>query len=254
MAQGPEIKVRPRSKWKDLAVILRNRLVTGIIVALPVVATVTLLSWAVNAIDNLVYRLLPNVAEPQSFLGVRIPGFGVIVAVILLIFLGSLARNIFGKSLIKSFEAALLRLPVVSNVYNFVKQIVGVISRNNDDAFKEVCLIEYPKVGTWAIGFVTAELRGAPSQHLEDRHACVFVPTTPNPTSGFLLFARREDIKILDMTVEEGAKLIISGGMVTSNDDLDDVIDELTDEDEPELTLPSLIRRRNPAQTDTGAA
>lgn len=253
MTQGVEIKVKPRSRWRDLAVILRNRLVTGIIVALPVVATVTLLSWAINAIDNLVYRLLPNVAEPQSFLGVRIPGFGVIVAIILLILLGSLARNIFGKSLIKSFEAALLRLPVVSNIYNFVKQVVSVVSRNNEDAFKEVCLIEYPKAGIWAIGFVTAELRGAPKQHLIEEYACVFVPTTPNPTSGFLLFARRADIKILDMTVEEGAKLIISGGMVTSNDDLEDVVDELTEQDEPELTLPSLVRRRNPARKGTEA-
>ena len=249
-----EIKVRRRARWASLAVILRNRLVTGIILALPIVATVTLLSWVVNAIDNLVYRLLPNVAEPQTFLGVRIPGFGVLVAVILLIALGSFARNIFGKSLIRSVEAAVLRLPVVSNIYNFVKQIVGVLSRNSDKAFKEVCLIEYPKEGIWAIGFVTADLQGAPKAHLQDEYACVFVPTTPNPTSGFLLFARREDIKILDMTAEEGAKLIISGGMVTDGNSVDDVIEELTHERDPDLNLPSLRRRRDPAPSETAAA
>jgi len=222
----PEIKVKPR-RAAGWVVTMRNRLVTGIIVALPIVATVTLLSWFINTIDEAVLRIIPSAAEPQTYLGFKIPGFGVVIATILLILLGSLARNIFGKSVIRSIEAALLRLPVVSNIYNFVKQIVGVFSRNKEAAFKEVCLLEYPRPGLWAVGFITADLEGAPAVHLTDGYACVFVPTTPNPTSGFLLFSKREDLQILDMTAEEGAKLIISGGMVTSNDELSEITDEI---------------------------
>ena len=212
------IKVR-RRRWRRFVRTARNRLVTGIIVALPIVATMTLLSWFINVIDRAVLRVVPNAAEPQSFLGFSIPGFGVVIAVVLLILLGSLARNIVGSTMIRSIEGAMLRLPVVSNIYNFVKQVVGVFSQNREDAFKEVCLIEYPKAGIWAIGFITTRLKGAPAAHLREGYVCVFVPTTPNPTSGFLLFAKRDELKILDMTAEEGAKLIISGGIVSGIDD-----------------------------------
>ena len=109
-------------------------------------------------------------------------------------------------------------MPVVSPVYNAVKQIVTTVAEQKDRAFRDVCLLEYPRPGLWAIGFVTADLAGAPAKVLPKGHVCVFVPTTPNPTSGFLLFSKEEDIKILDMTPEEGAKMIISGGMVSSND------------------------------------
>ena len=222
-----EIKVRRRQRKRSFFAVMRNRLVTGIIVALPIVATVTVLTWFVGKVDAAILRILPGFAEPITYLGVNIPGFGLIVAAFLLILLGALARNIFGRSMIRAFEGALLRLPVVSSIYNFVKQIVAVFSRNSETAFKEVCLLEYPRRGLWAVGFITADLEGAPADHLEGGYACVFVPTTPNPTSGFLLFARREELKILDMSAEEGAKLIISGGMVTSNEELDDLTEEL---------------------------
>ena len=241
-----EIKVRPRRN--SFLLTLRNRLVTGIIVALPIVATVTLLSWAIRRIDNAVLTLLPSAAEPQTWFGFQIPGFGVVIAIILLIGLGSLTRNILGRSVIRGVETALLRLPVVSGIYNFVKQIVGVFSRNQDEAFKEVCLIEYPRKGLWAVGFITTDLRGAPADHLADGYACVFVPTTPNPTSGFLLFAKREELTILDMTAEEGAKLIISGGIVSNNEELSDITDEI----DGIPSRPSKARRRNPAPSDTG--
>lgn len=94
------------------------------------------------------------------------------------------------------------------------------VAAQRDNAFQEVCLLEYPRPGLWAVGFITSDLKGAPYEKLGDGYVCVFVPTTPNPTSGFLLFSKREDLKILDMTPEEGAKMIISGGMVSSNDEL----------------------------------
>ena len=223
---------RTKSRRKALLRRMRVHLVTGIVVAIPIVATITVLAWFVNRVDAAVLRLLPGFAEPITYLGFNIPGFGLVIAALLLIGLGVLARNLFGRSMIRAFESLLLRLPVVSSIYNFTKQIVGVFSRNSDTAFKEVCLIEYPRPGLWAVGFITADLAGAPASHLSGDYACVFVPTTPNPTSGFLLFCERSQLRILDMSAEEGAKLIISGGMVTSNEELEDITDELLVEDE----------------------
>jgi uncharacterized membrane protein len=123
-------------------------------------------------------------------------------------------------------ERIVARLPIVSNIYGALKQIVNVVAAQKDTAFKEVCLLEYPRPGLWAVGFITSDLKGAPKSHLEPGHVCVFVPTTPNPTSGFLLFSKRSDLKILDMTPEEGVKLIISGGMVASNNEGVDPVEE----------------------------
>jgi len=246
----PDIKVksrrrRNRRKRKRLIVDLRNRLVTGLVIALPIIATVMVMAWIINGIDDMVFRLIPNTAEPRLY-GYRVPGVGVIIAVVLLILLGGFARNIFGRSMIRTFERAMLRLPIVSNLYNFIRQVVGVFSQNKEDSFNEVCLIEYPRPGLWAVGFITTDLKGAPASHLKDGYACVFVPTTPNPTSGFLLFAKREDLTLLDMSPEEGAKLIISGGMVTSNDELSDLTEEIPDGRDP--NQPSSVRRRRPAR------
>lgn len=197
---------------------IRNRFFTGVIIALPIVATVMVLSWIVQKIDNNVLGLIPTQWNPKTYLGFDIPGLGLIVSIILLFLLGVIASNFIGNSVIKAGERLLARVPVVSPVYNSLKQIVTTVAQQKDRAFRDVCLLEYPRPGLWAIGFVTADLAGAPSEVLPDGYVCVFVPTTPNPTSGFLLFSKEEDIKILDMTPEEGAKMIISGGMVSSND------------------------------------
>lgn len=201
----------------------RNRFFTGVIVAIPVVATFLAVSWVVTKIDQNVFALVPDSLNPKTYLGFSIPGFGLIVSTILLFLLGIVASNFIGKSLIKSGEGLLDRVPVVSPIYNSLKQIVQTVAAQKDRAFRDVCLIEYPKKDVWAIGFVTADLSGPPAQALGDDMVCVFVPTTPNPTSGFLLFVQKDSIQILDMTPEEGAKMIISGGMVSGaqNDLLD---------------------------------
>ena len=153
--------------------------------------------------------------------------------------LGIIASNFIGKSLIKSGENLLNRVPVVSSVYNSLKQIVQTVAAQKDRAFRDVCLIEYPKKDVWAIGFVTADLTGEPANALGDDMVCVFVPTTPNPTSGFLLFVKKDSIQILDMTPEEGAKMIISGGMVSGSESIDFEADEnLTSQVKP--PIPSL--------------
>ena len=196
---------------------IRNRFFTGVIVALPIAATFLAVSWIVTKIDANVFRIIPARLNPETYIGFAIPGLGLIISVILLFLLGIIASNFIGKSLIKSGESLLNRVPVVSSVYNSLKQIVQTVADQKDRAFRDVCLIEYPKKDVWAIGFVTADLTGEPARALGDDMVCVFVPTTPNPTSGFLLFVKKESIQILDMTPEEGAKMIISGGMVSGS-------------------------------------
>jgi len=195
----------------------RNRFFTGVIIAIPIVTTLLVVSWVVTNIDENVFRIIPDRLNPETYLGFAIPGLGLIISVILLFLLGIVASNFIGKSLIKSGENLLDRVPVVSPVYNSLKQIVQTVAAQKDRAFRDVCLIEYPKKDVWAIGFVTADLSGEPAKALGDDMVCVFVPTTPNPTSGFLLFVHKDTIQILDMTPEEGAKMIISGGMVSSS-------------------------------------
>lgn len=212
---------KPKDKEKGrLLRWVRNRFFTGLILALPILATVWGVSWIVQSIDNNVLRVLPKEWNPETYIGVDIPGAGLIIALFGLFILGVLAQNFIGNAVISAGERLVGRVPVVSNIYNALKQIVTTVAEQKDRAFRDVCLIEYPRPGLWAIGFVTADLSGAPKKYLKKGYVCVFVPTTPNPTSGFLLFSKETDIKILDMTPEEGAKMIISGGMVSSNADL----------------------------------
>lgn len=199
---------------------VRNRFFTGVIIALPIIATVFGVTWIVQKIDNNVLRFLPDPWNPKTYLGFDIPGLGLIISIVLLFLLGVIASNFIGNSVIKAGERLLARVPVVAPVYNALKQIVTTVAQQKDRAFRDVCLLEYPRKGLYAIGFVTADLSGAPAEKLPEGYVCVFVPTTPNPTSGFLLFVKETDIEILDMTPEEGAKMIISGGMVSSNDAL----------------------------------
>lgn len=213
---------------------LRNRFFTGVIIALPIAVTIWLMTWFIQVVDEQILSLLPDAWNPnksiKTMTGISIPGFGLILAVVALWMLGVLASNFIGTAIIRFGERLLARVPLVSNIYNALKQIVTTMAEQKDRAFRDVCLIEYPRPGLWAVGFVTADLKGPPREHLDSSYVCVFVPTTPNPTSGFLLFSKREDIKILNMTPEEGVKMIISGGMVTSNDDLKIVAENIEEE------------------------
>lgn len=202
-----------------IVVAIRNSFFTGVVVALPIVATIMLITWFVDMVDNKVKPLLPTKYIPEWV--TAIPGLGILVAVVALWMLGALASNFFGSQLLRFGENLVNRVPLVRNIYNTLKQVVVTVAHQNDRAFKDVCLIEYPRKGTWAIGFVTTDLKGAPADVLKDDYVCVFVPTTPNPTSGFLLFLERSEVTILDMSPEEGAKMIISAGMVASNEELE---------------------------------
>ena len=205
---------------------LRNRFIAGVLVALPIVAIFWLISNLIGAIDNAVWSIIPPNLDPANYFD--FPFFwlvSVVLAFLGLTFLGIIVSNQIGNRVLKAGEAVLARVPVIAPIYNGIKQILNTIAQQKDRAFRDVCLVEYPRKGLWAIGFVTADLSGAPKAQLaydEKDYVCVFVPTTPNPTSGFLLFVPMEELIILDMTPEEGAKMIISGGMVSSNESLEE--------------------------------
>ena len=219
--QPDSLEVTEKSK-PGLFRSMRNSLITGLVIALPIGATIWLISAFVRFVDKFVLEWLPPAWNPNTYIhemiGFNVPGTGLLIAIIALFFLGVLASNFIGTSILRFGERLLGRVPFVSNVYNGLKQIVGTVAQSDEQNFKEVCLIEYPRPGLWAIGFITSPLKGAPLKHLSKDYVSIFVPTTPNPTSGFLLFSKRSDVKILDMTPEEGAKMIISGGIVSNED------------------------------------
>jgi len=219
-----ENDVTPEKEKPGFFRLLRNRFFTGLIIALPLAATVWVITSFVTFVDEKVWNLLPKELNPgphlENLIGFNIPGIGLIVVVVALFLLGVIASNFIGGSVLRFGERILERVPFVRNLYGGLKQIVNTVAKSDERNFKEVCLVEYPRPGLWAIGFVTADLKGAPTKHLKGDYVSIFVPTTPNPTSGFLLFSKRKDIKVLDMTPEEGAKMIISGGIVSNDEKL----------------------------------
>ena len=203
------------SLWRQI----RNNFIYGVIVTLPIVAPLWLVIFVVRKTDEVVKPIIPEIWNPDTYLPFSIPGLGLLTSIIALFVLGTLAKNFFGRTIIRTGERILGRVPVISNMYTAGKQIVATISQQKDRSFTEVCLLEYPRKGLWVVGFVSSVVRGAPAEHLPKGYVNVFVPTTPNPTSGVLVMLPRKDIKVLDMTTEEGAKLIISAGLVSSTED-----------------------------------
>ncbi|MGM0583363.1 MAG: DUF502 domain-containing protein [Pseudomonadota bacterium] len=206
---------RPRrSYWQRW----RANFLTGLVIVAPVVLTLYLVWTFVTFVDDSIVPLVPAAYHPRAWLGWDLPGFGLIVFIVFTAIVGALTKNLFGRQLVIMAERWVDRMPVVRSIYNGVKQIVEtVLSQSGGTSFKQACLIEYPRRGIWSIAFISTETRGEISARVsgEDGMVSVFLPTTPNPTSGFLLFVPREDIVTLDMTVEEAAKLIISAGLVS---------------------------------------
>jgi uncharacterized membrane protein len=198
--------------------LLRRWFLAGILVSAPIMLTVYITWLLINLIDNYAAALIPERLNPQTYLPVYIPGIGIFLSIIVILFIGFLTTNLFGRTMIRVGENMLGRLPVVRSVYGATKQIMETVMARQSDAFREVILIEYPRRGIWVIGFVTGTTKGEVQNISKENLINIFVPTTPNPTSGFLLFMPREDVISLDMDVEEAVKMVISGGIVTPND------------------------------------
>ncbi|MEQ8736343.1 MAG: DUF502 domain-containing protein [Rhodospirillaceae bacterium] len=197
---------------------LRNYFLTGILVTAPLVITFYAAYVVVSFIDNTVTGLLPDTYNPNTYLPFSVPGVGLIVLFTTLVVIGFLTANFLGRLLIKWGEMLLERMPVIRNVYSAIKQIFETILKSQSTAFRDVVLVEYPRKGLWCIGFVSGTTKGEVQNLTADEMVNVFLPTTPNPTSGFLLFVPRKDMTKLHMTVEEGIKMVVSGGIITPPD------------------------------------
>jgi uncharacterized membrane protein len=194
---------------------LKGYFLTGLLVVVPVAMTFLVIRWLVHFMDDTLTSVLPEVLRPEELYGLPVPGVGLVATLLLILLIGVLAANIFGRSLVNFYERLVDRVPFVKGVYTLFKQVSDTMLKRDRGAFRKVVLIEYPRLGIWAVAFVTGVSEGEVQQITPKKLVNVFVPTTPNPTSGFYILVPVEDMIELSMTVEEAFKLIISGGMVT---------------------------------------
>lgn len=192
---------------------LRSWFLTGLLVTAPVLLTLYITWLFVDIIDGWVADLLPPAFRETIYSS--IPGVGLIIGALAITVIGALAAGIFGRWIIRTGEGLLNRMPIVGTIYGAVKQILETVLASQSDAFRDVVLVEYPRKDLWVIGFVTGSTKGEVRDTIPDETVNVFVPTTPNPTSGFLLFCPKNQLKYLDMSVEDAVKLVVSGGIVT---------------------------------------
>lgn len=201
-----------------IAARLRNYFFAGILVTAPIGLTIYLVWLFVGVVDGWVTPLIPARYNPATYLPFGVPGFGLIVAIVGLILIGALTSNLAGRLFLRMSDRLLARMPVVRGLYSAIKQLTETIFGSRSTAFRQVVLIEYPRRGIWGMAFITGVTEGEVQELTDTEVVNVFVPTTPNPTSGFLLFVPRRDVVILNMTVEEGIKMVISGGIVSPPD------------------------------------
>jgi uncharacterized membrane protein len=194
---------------------LRAYFLAGILITAPVSITFYLAYLFISFVDARVTPLIPMRFNPETYLPFALPGLGLFVVVIGLTFIGAVTAGFFGRMVVRFYEGLLARMPVVRNIYSALKQIIETVLAQQSNAFRQAVLVEYPRRGIWAIGFLTGETKGEVQQRTDRPMINVFLPTTPNPTSGFLLFVPYKDVIELDMTVEEAIKMVISGGIVT---------------------------------------
>lgn len=202
---------------------LRNHFVTGLVVVGPLAITVYIARGFLDWVDATVKPLIPAAWNPDSYLPFAVPGFGLLVALIGLTVLGATTASLVGRTLLSYGEDLVGHLPFVRPVYKTLKQIFETFVSNRDQSFREVALIEWPRAGVWSLVFVSgaakaevaARLSAARPEVAVDDWITVFIPTTPNPTGGYIMFLPRSEVRVLDMTPEDAAKFIISGGIVT---------------------------------------
>ena len=219
----PHGNIKKRQSWASS---LRSNFLTGLIIIAPMTLTAWLMWSVVGWIDSRVWSIVPDTYQPHRYVQtlyniqlndqIDIRGVGLVVFLAFTIFVGWLGKGFVGRSLLRYGESLVERMPVVRTVYGSVKQIAETVFNQKNSSFDKACLIEYPRKGIWAIGFIATSARGEIEKYSpkDDHLVSVFVPTTPNPTSGFMLFLPSKDINELAMSVEEAAKLVISAGLV----------------------------------------
>jgi uncharacterized membrane protein len=192
---------------------MKRYLIAGLLVWVPIGITIWVLAFLVNSLDQILL-LFPESARPESLVGFRIPGIGVLVAFVILLATGMLTANFLGARLLGYWDAVLTRIPFVKSIYSSVKQVSDTLLSPQGNAFRKALLVEFPHAGSWTIAFQTGFPAPAVMEHLDGEHVSVYVPTTPNPTSGYFVIVPRARVYDLDMTVDEALKYIISMGVV----------------------------------------
>lgn len=194
---------------------LRRYFFTGLVITAPVAITIWATLWFISTFDGIVKPWIPSIYNPDSYLPVKVPGFGLVVALVGITVIGALATNILGRSLINLWDRLINGTPVVRSVYKSSKQIFETIFSEQGASFRQVCLVEWPRKDCWSIGFVSRELDGSEVGLAKGRAMyAVYVSTTPNPTSGYVFFVDQSTVKILSMSVEDGLKMVISMGLI----------------------------------------
>ena len=189
---------------------MKKYFITGLLIWIPLAITV----WVLHLIVTTMDALVPPQVHPEALFGFQIPGLGLLLTLLVVVGTGVLASNILGQRLVSFGETLLGRIPVVKTIYSSVKQVSDTLFSPGGQAFRKALLVQYPREGTWTIAFLTGAPGGDVANHLQDDYLSVYVPTTPNPTSGFFLMLRRADVVELDMSVDEALKYVISMGVV----------------------------------------
>jgi len=197
---------------------LNKYFLTGLVVLGPLGLTVLVVQWVVGMMDRAILGLLPNALHPTSLTGWSIPGLGVLATIVLVFLVGMLASNIFGRTVVTYSEWIFSHTPGIKGIYNLFKQMTDTLFGKDKTGFRKVVLIEYPRREIWTVAFLTGPTRGELQRKTGRPMVNVFVPTTPNPTSGFFLLLPAEDVMELSMTVDEALKMVVSVGMVVPPD------------------------------------
>jgi uncharacterized membrane protein len=192
---------------------MRKYFITGLLILVPLAITLWVLNLVIGTMDQSLL-LLPEQWQPRNLFGFNIPGLGTILTLLIIFGTGLLARNFIGTHLVAAWEAMLNRIPIVSSIYSSVKQVSDTLFSSSGNAFRKAVLVQYPRQGSWTIAFLTGTPGGDVRNHLVGDYISVYVPTTPNPTSGFFLMMPRADAVELDMSVDEALKYIVSMGVV----------------------------------------
>ena len=200
-----------KSKKKSLALILRNYFITGVVVLIPIGFTL----YLSKILIGLSSKILPENINPNNYLPYAIPGIEIIISLVFITIVGGLSLSFLGKKILKLIDDLFKRIPLLRTIYSAISQMTETFSKKDDDK-KSVVLVEYPRKGVWAVGFATRENKTEMSVKTNQKLINVFVPTTPNPTSGFLLMFPIDDVIYLNMTFEEASKFIVSAGTSTS--------------------------------------
>jgi uncharacterized membrane protein len=198
---------------------LKKYLITGVLVWLPIVVTVWVLTYIINASDQLI-NLIPSRWRPENYTGFKIPGLGVIVAVVVLFVTGVFAANVLGRKILEGWDSLLGRIPVVKSIYSSVKKVSESLLSDNGRSFKTPVLVPFPQPDIWTIAFVSGSIPAVVQKSLSEteEYVSVYVPTTPNPTGGYYIMVKQSDIRELDMSVDDALKYVISLGMVMPDD------------------------------------